>query len=368
MTSPVGGASWLAIRSRAGGAMKSSVGRFFEDFRVGQVFRHACPRTVTDGDVAFYRAMTGSRFALQSSDEFARALGHPMAPVDDFLVFNLILSRSVADVGLNAVANLGYAGCRFLTPVYPGDTLSAVTEVIGLRDSGGRTGVVYLRTTGYKDGGTEVVDLARWQSVRKAEEGVPPFAEQLVPQLPAAVPADALGSALPVIDVSAWDSGLSGSRFRWGDYELGERIDHVDGVLVDEGLQMAASRFFQNPARQHPLPFADERSRGRWLVSGGYVLSIARAISYNGLGNAAHVAAINGARYVGPVFTGSTIHAWSTVLAKEMLDGRDDLGALRVRLVAVRDQPATDFPDRDDAGGYLPSVVLDADLWLLMPR
>ncbi len=348
--------------------MKGSVGRYFEDFRVGQVFRHAGPRTVTDGDVAVYRSLTGSRFALQSSDDFARALGHPMAPIDDLLVFNLVYARSVPDVGLNAVANLGYAGCRFLAPLYPGETLTAVTEVIGMRDSGGRTGVVYLRTTGYKDGVTEVIDFARWQSVRKAEEGVPPFAEQLVPQLPAAVPADALGSGLPVIDVSAWDSGLSGSRYRWGDYELGERIDHIDGLHVDEGLQMAAARFFQNPARQHPMPFTDERSRGAWLVSGGLVLALARSLSFNGLGNAVHVSAINAARYVAPVFTGSTIFAWSTVLAKEMLDGRDDLGALRVRLVAVRDQPATDFPDRDDAGAYLPSVVLDTDLWLLIPR
>lgn len=348
--------------------MKSSGGRFFEDFRVGQVFRHASPRTVTDGDVALYRALTGNRFALQSSDEFAHALGHPMAPVDDLLIFNLVFSKSVPDVGINAVANLGYAGCRFLAPVYPGETITAVTEVIGLRDSGGRTGVVYLRTTGYKDGGVEVIDFARWQSVRKLEDVVPPFTEQMVPQLPAAVPADALGAKLPVIDLSAWDGGLSGSRFRWGDYELGERIDHVDGAYVDEGTAMMAARFFQNPARQHPLPFADEKARGRWLVAGGHVLALARALSFNGLANAVHVAAINAARYVGPVFTGSVIHAWSTVLAKELIDGRDDLGALRTRLVAVRDQPASDFPDRDDAGAYLPAVVLDADLWLLMPR
>jgi 2-methylfumaryl-CoA hydratase len=348
--------------------MKSSGGRYFEDFRVGQVFRHASPRTVTDGDVAFYRALTGSRFALQSSDDFAHAVGHPMAPADDFLVFNIVFAQSVPDVGINAVANLGYAGCRFIAPVYPGETISAVTEVIGLRDTGGRTGVVYLRTTGHKDGGVEVMDFARWQTVRKAEEGVPPFSEQLVPPLPAAVPADALGARLPVLDLSAWDTGLSGSRFRWGDYELGERIDHVDGVLIDEGTAMMAARFFGNPARQHPLPFSDERSRGRWLVPGGIVMAIARALTFNGLANAIHVAAINGGRYVGPVFTGSTVHAWSTIVGKELIDGRDDLGALRVRLVGTRDQAATDFPDRDDAGAYLPSVVLDLDLWLLMPR
>lgn len=348
--------------------MKSSGGRYFEDFRVGQVFRHASPRTVTDGDVAFYRALTGSRFALQSSDDFAHAVGHPMAPVDDFLVFNIVFAQSVPDVSTNAVANLGYSACRFQAPVYPGETISAGTEVIGMRDTGGRAGVVYLRTTGHKEGGVEVLDFARWQTVRKAEESVSPLSEQLVPPLPAAVPADALGAGLPVLDLSAWDTGLSGSRFRWGDYELGERIDHVDGALVDEGTAMMAARFFGNPSRQHPLPFSDERSRGRWLVPGGLVMAIARALTFNGLANAVHVAAINGGRYVGPVFTGSTIYAWSTVLGKELIDGRDDLGALRVRLVATRDVPAADFPDRDDSGAYLPSIVLDLDLWLLMPR
>ena len=97
-------------------------------------------------------------------------------------------------------------------------------------------------------------------------------------------------------------------------------------------------------------------------------MAIGRALMFNGLANAVHVAAINAGRYVGPVFTGSTIHAWSAIVGKELIDGRDDLGALRVRLIGTRDQPATDFPDRDESGAYLPSVVLDLDLWLLMPR
>ncbi len=86
---------------------KTDPGRFFEDFRIGEVLRHATPRTVTEGDRALYTALTGSRFALHSSDEFARALGLPRAPIDDLLVFHLVVGRTVADVSLNAVANLG---------------------------------------------------------------------------------------------------------------------------------------------------------------------------------------------------------------------------------------------------------------------
>src|ERR1700676_3907169 len=126
---------------------KTSSGKFFEDFRIGEVIRHATPRTVTVGDVALYTSLFGPRFAVQSSDEFAKAIGYPRAPVDDLLVFHIVFGKTVPDISLNAVANLGYADCRFLAPVYPGDTLSAKSTVIGLRQNkDGKTGVVYVRS------------------------------------------------------------------------------------------------------------------------------------------------------------------------------------------------------------------------------
>ena len=130
---------------------KTNPGNFFEDFRLGQTIRHATPRTVTKGDVALYNGLFGARFAVQSSDAFAEAIGYPRAPVDDLLVFHVVFGRTVPDVSLNAVANLGYANCRFLAPVYPGDTLSATSEVIGLKENSSRkTGIVFLRSAGFK--------------------------------------------------------------------------------------------------------------------------------------------------------------------------------------------------------------------------
>ena len=87
------------------------------------MIRHATPRTVTVGDVALYTGLFGARFAVQSSDEFAMAIGYPRAPVDDLLVFHIVFGKTVPDVSLNAVANLGYAGCYFRGSLYPGDTL-----------------------------------------------------------------------------------------------------------------------------------------------------------------------------------------------------------------------------------------------------
>src|SRR6202166_1847599 len=139
---------------------KTSPGNCFEDFRIGQVIRHATPRTVTTGDVALYNGLFGPRFAVQSSDEFAKAIGCPRSPIDDLLVFHIVFGKTVPDVSLNAVANLGYAGCYFRSPVYPGDTLTALSEVIGLKENSNRkTGIVYVRTTGYKQDGTPVLAI-----------------------------------------------------------------------------------------------------------------------------------------------------------------------------------------------------------------
>ena len=93
---------------------KTSSGNFFEDFRVGQTIAHATPRTVTAGDVALYNGLYGPRFAVQSSDAFAQAIGYPRSPLDDLLVFHIVFGKTVPDISLNAVANLGYADCRFL--------------------------------------------------------------------------------------------------------------------------------------------------------------------------------------------------------------------------------------------------------------
>lgn len=108
-------------------------GNFFEDFRIGQVVKHATPRTITTGDVALYAALFGARFAVQSSDVFAKKIGYPRSPIDDLLVFHIVFGKTVPDISLNAVANLGYSSCRFLAPVFPGDTLNAISEIIGLR-------------------------------------------------------------------------------------------------------------------------------------------------------------------------------------------------------------------------------------------
>src|SRR5438270_201145 len=188
---------------------KNSPGNFFEDFRVGQVIRHATPRTLTAGDVALYNGLFGGRFAVQSSDAFAKAIGYPRAPIDDLLVFHVVFGKSVPDVSLNAVANLGYANCCFRKPVYPGDTLSAQSEVIGLKENSSRkTGIVYVRTTGYNQDSVPVLEYARWVMVRKRNEAAPAPGDH-VPRLPTALDPKLLGEACPPLDIQRYALALA---------------------------------------------------------------------------------------------------------------------------------------------------------------
>ena len=348
---------------------KTGSGHFFEDFRLGQELVHATPRTVGAGDAALYLALTGTRFALNSSAEFARGCGLPSAPLDDLLVFHIVFGKTVPEVSQNAIANLGYAECRFLAPVYAGDTLAARSRVIGLRENANRqSGIVYVRSTGTNARGEPVLDYVRWVMVRKWSEVAAGAAAATVPSLARAVPAASL--ALPAgLAFERYDYALAGSPYAWEDYAPGERIDHADGITIEEAEHMMATRLYQNTARVHFNQHAQAENRfGRRLVYGGHIMSLARALSFNGLGNACKIAAINGGRHVGPSFAGDTIYAWSEVLERLEIPGRRDLGALRLRTLACKDCPAADFPDKDAHGKFDPAVVLELDYTVLLPR
>ena len=347
---------------------KTNSGNFFEDFAVGQTLRHATPRTVTHGDVSLYSALYGMRFAVQSSDAFAAQIGYPAAPVDDMLVFHIVFGKTVPDISLNAIANLGYADCQFVRAVYPGDTLSTVSDVIGVKEnSNGKTGVVYVRSTGSNQNGDVVLEYVRWVMVRK-RDATSPSPDPIVPDLPTAVAPDDLGKACPQIDTSAWSNDLAGSSHRWGDYQVGEKIDHVDGVTVEEAEHMIAARLFQNTAKVHFNQHTEAKGRfGRRIIYGGHVISIARALSFNGLGNGFHIAAINGGRHISPLFAGGTVYAWSEVTDTAEIPGRDDIGALRLTTWATLDRPCNDFPGKTP-DGYAEGVLLELDYWICLPR
>jgi len=327
--------------------MKSSAGHFFEDFTLGRVFTHAGPLMVSSGDVSLYRALGGGRHALFTSDQFADIATGYAATIDPLLVFHVVFGQTVEDISLNAVANLGYAEGQFSRPVRKGDTLRAVSEVIGHKEnSSGKTGIVYVRTTGLNQRDEEVLSYVRWVMVKKRDEGgLAP--EPTLPALRAVV--DMGKTGMFARTYKGWNNQLAGSQYRFEDYEIGEKIDHLNGVTVEEAEHQIATRLYQNTAKVHFNAHDQAASRfGRRLIYGGVVISIARGLSINGLGNAGEILAINAGTHAGPLFAGETVYAWSQVLDKAELS--ETAGALRLRLVAVKDRSCEDFPLRGDDG------------------
>jgi 2-methylfumaryl-CoA hydratase len=347
---------------------KTNAGHFFEDFALGQILAHATPRTATAGDQALYLALTGTRFAVSSSSPFAASLGYPRAPLDDLLAFHLVFGRTVPDISLNAIANLGYANCIFKAPLYDGDTVTAESRVIGLKENSNRkTGVVYVHSIGRNQHAETVLDYVRWVMVRKRDPALP-APDPLVPELPEAVSIEDL-VVPPGLDLSRYCAVMAGSHHLWDDYEPGERIDHVDGITIEEAEHQMAARLYQNTAKVHFNLHTEKDGRfGRRIVYGGHIISLARALSFNGLANAFAIAAINGGTHTAPAFAGDTVYAWSEVLERRELPERSDLGALRLRTVAVKDRSCADFPYQDTNDAYDPAVLLDLDYTVFMPR
>ncbi|WP_040672184.1 MaoC family dehydratase [Rhodobacter ferrooxidans] len=342
--------------------MKTNPGRFFEDYRLGETIAHAVPRTVSGGERALYHALYPARHALYSSDAFAQSCGLPASPLDDLAAFHTVFGKTVPDISLNAVANLGYAEGRWLLPVYPGDTLRSQSTVIGLKqNSNGQSGVVYVRTQGLNQRDAVVLDYVRWVMVKKNRLDAP-APEAVVPDLAKVVSPDRL--VVPQgLDFTRYDFTLAGEPHRWGDYAVGEQIDHVDGVTIEEAEHMLATRLWQNTAKVHFD--ATNRADGKRLIYGGHVISMARALSFNGLANAQIIVALNGGAHANPCFAGDTVRAWSEVLDKAPT-AAPGVGAIRLRLVATK-QGAAPFALKGADGKYAPEVLLDLDYWALMP-
>jgi 2-methylfumaryl-CoA hydratase len=354
---------------------KSNYGNFFEDFQIGMRIQHPVPRTIHGGDLSMYIALTGDRRPLSSSSEFAHSMGLPREMVHDLLGFHIVFGKTVGEVSLNAVANLGYAKVLFHRPIHPGDTVHAESEVIGLRElSNGKAGIVWVTSRGLNQKGQEVVSFHRWVMVNKRDtmtkSGIdqPPTLPELVQ--PSEIPVPGNLNMQRFRDLQ-W---ATGGQYLWEDYEVGERIHHVDGMTIEESDHMQATRLYQNLAKVHFDQHQMAQSRfGRRLMYGGHVISVAYALSFNGLENLVRMAAWNSGAHANPTFAGDTLYAWTDVLDKAELPGKKGLAALRLRLVAVKnvDPSKVDVPlevvGEDGKKGFDPRVVLSLDYWGLMP-
>ena len=348
---------------------KYKTGNFFEDFSMGQKIEHGTPRTITSGDCSLYTALYGSRYALHSSSEFAKSLSLEDSPIDDFLLFNVAFGKTVPDISLNAIANLGYAECKFLKPAYPGDTIKSISEVIGLKEnSNGENGVVYVHSIGTNQNNEKVIDYKRWVMVRKKDKKLKSI-EKTVPKLSEEVSKEEVIKISKSYDFNCdkFNFQESGSSLTFEDYRIDEKINHIDGMTIESAEHMMATKLYQNNAKVHFNHFVEKGGRfGQRIVYGGHVISLSRALSFNGLSNAFKVVAINGGTHASPCFAKTTVFAWSKILDK--VEVTDSIGAMRVRTNGIGDAQAYQFQHTNIDGKFDPSVLLSLDYWVLVPR
>ena len=341
----------------------TNLGRFFEDYAVGDIIYHATPRTLTEADASLYTSIYPTRFALQSSKEFAKNCGLKDRPLDDLIVFHTVFGKTVPDISINAVANLGYAEGRFFSTVFSGDTLSVLSEVIGLKqNSNGKTGIVYVKTKGQNSSGETILEYKRWVMVKKRFVGVQDMPSNL-PSLKTSL--DGIELNIPEnLDFRKYDTNAAGSKKSFNDYQVGELIDHIDGNTICEADHLFATRLWQNNSRVHfDINAREDKKR---LIYGGHIISLVRALSFNGLENAQMIVGINSGTHANPAFAEDTIFCWSEVLDKIDLNKRN-IAALRLRSVGTKEKNHN-MKVKNDDGRYLPNVVLDFDYWVLVPK
>ena len=342
---------------------KNFKSRYFEDYKLNEEINHSVPRTITDGDVAIYLSTTGSRFPLNYSAEFSKTLGLKKIPIDDILLFHMVFGRTVPDLSLNAIANLGYAGVKFHKPAFVGDTLNASSKIIGLKEnSNGKTGTVYVESVGKNQNDEIVLTYYRWLMMRKRNEGMIKSFQNTIPDLPDKVKTKDF-NLIENFDIDKWSSSVSGSSFYFNDYSEEEEIHHLDGQTIEEAEHQIATRLYQNYARVHFNQHIEKSGRfGKRIIYGGYIISLARAISCNGLANTFKLAAIHSGKHSAPTFAGDTIYAWSKILEKEVI--HKNVGAMMIRTLASKNDSKMNFPDKKN---LTDNIVLDLEYSVLIP-
>ncbi len=153
---------------------RESYGRYLEDFKVGDVYEHRPGRTITENDNIWFTLLTMNQHPLHFDQEYAKhsEFGQPL--VNSCLTLSIVAGMSVSDVSQKTIANLGWDKVKMPAPVFNGDTLYAESEVLAVRESKSRPtqGIVTIRTTGFKQGGVEVISFERSMLIPKRGHAV----------------------------------------------------------------------------------------------------------------------------------------------------------------------------------------------------
>jgi len=155
------------------GRYRETYGRYYEEFKVGDVYEHRPGRTITETDNTWFTLLTMNQHPSHFDFEFAAKTEFKKPLVASPLTVAILTGQSVSDVSQKAVANLGWTDIRLLKPVFAGDTLYAETEVLEKRDSKKRPtqGIVTIKTIGKNQHGDIVCDFIRKMLIWKQGHG-----------------------------------------------------------------------------------------------------------------------------------------------------------------------------------------------------
>ena len=137
--------------------------RVFEDFSVGDTCKHRSARTVSGYDNLLFTLLTQNPAPLHLNHHYAHQAGHERVPLNSTLTLALVTGQSVADLTPNVMTNLGWSDVKLPAPAHEGDTIYSESRIEALRASSSRpnVGIVGIRTIGYTEDGTIVIEFLR---------------------------------------------------------------------------------------------------------------------------------------------------------------------------------------------------------------
>lgn len=318
-------------------------GRKLDDFVAGEVYPHPWDVTVDEGMMALFAASFLDSTPTYASRAYAKSLGFRDRPVNPLLLLNLGLSFSVHDVSEQAIAHLAYLDVRFPEACYPGDSVTASSQVLGVKPSSkGDKGVVHVRTLLQNDEGRIVCAFERKALVPsgkvKGRPQDPPYrltqpnVDEL-PRLPKPLRSEAIATPIR-------QGGFGGF---YEDFEVGDVFAHDVGKTVGESEHMQMTYLVRN---SHPLHFDELYSKENSfaktrVVYGGLVLSwVLTLASRDTTGNALWDMGLDEGAHPSGVVAGDTLYAATKVLAKE---DRGSFGTVTYRVVGVKNVRSADL-------------------------
>jgi 2-methylfumaryl-CoA hydratase len=314
-------------------------GRYLEEFVPGTVFQHPRGFTIDKGVARSFAAAFLQANPLYLNDEYARAHGFPASPVCPQLVFNLVLSLGVQNDSEKAMANLGYYNAQFLRPVYPGDTLRALTRVHDCRERGeGKPGIVHIHTLGLNQSDQIVLQYERKIMVPPSGEapGQSPTGRTETLAFPWQEEARV---ELPVAN-GPYTKGLTGEKTYLEDFEPGDIIVHEHGrTITDEHMYWTCL-----VGNMHPLHTDRIYSTGLGgpmsgepIVYGGLVFAWLEGLASRDVSeNALWELGFTEGYHTQPVQSGDTVAALSRVLSIDPGPPELDAGILTLQLIGVK--------------------------------